>query len=41
MESSVRKPRAALSVRFRRVMRERFNLRDDKAPDDEIEQRIR
>ena len=30
-----------LSLRFRRIMRERFSLRDDKAEDEEIEARIR
>lgn len=30
-----------LSLRFRRIMRDRFSLRDDKADDEEIETRIR
>ncbi|MDO4769023.1 MAG: TIGR00341 family protein [Brachymonas sp.] len=31
----------SLALRFRRIMRERFSLRDDKADDEEIEARIR
>ncbi|MDO4794337.1 MAG: TIGR00341 family protein [Brachymonas sp.] len=40
-EAASEKRQLPLSLRFRRIMRERFSLRDHKADDEEIEARIR
>ena len=41
MDSNLKPPQSRPVSRFRRFMRARFNLRDDKADDAEIETRIR